>query len=108
MTIRIAAMVSGMLAIAVSRCRMKSSVPDLAEPKPRTRPSGVRMFVGRALMTGHSSPQSSHQVSADDPQDDRQDDRSDPAGTQHEFALGGAEAPAGVPDQVAHAAQHVV
>ena len=35
------AMVSGTLATAVRRWRQKSPVPERAEPRPRTRPSGV-------------------------------------------------------------------
>src|SRR5262249_46484320 len=108
MTISTAVMVSGILAIAVSRCRMKSSVPDFAEPWPRTRPSGVRMFEGGGLMAWISSPQSSHQVSADHPQNDRQQDRSDQMGARQPLPLGRAEAPAGIPYKVPHPAKHVM
>ena len=38
------AMLSGTLATAVRRWRQKCSVPDLAEPRPRTRASGVLIF----------------------------------------------------------------
>src|SRR5262245_33658556 len=108
MTIRTAAIVSGMLAIAVSRCRMTSSVPDFAEPKPRTRPSGVRMLDGRALMAWISSPQPPHQVPADHPQNDRQQDRPGQIGAQQPLSLDRAEAPARIPYQVPHPAEHVM
>ena len=46
MPMTIAMMVSGMLATEVTRCSQKSSVPDLAAPRPRTRASGVRKCLG--------------------------------------------------------------
>jgi hypothetical protein len=42
-TITITGIISRTIATAVRRCRQKSDVPDVAEPRPRTRPSGVRI-----------------------------------------------------------------
>jgi hypothetical protein len=42
-------MVSGMLATAVSRWCQKCSVPSFAEPRPRTLPRGVLMFICQPL-----------------------------------------------------------
>src|SRR5580704_7768264 len=100
-TIRTAAIVSGILAIAVRRWWMKCQVPDFAEPRPRARPSAVRMFMG-------SSSQPAHQPSADDPQDDRQHDGPDQVGARKPFAFGWPEARPGVPDQMPHSAKHVM
>ena len=43
MTMTMAGTISRTMAIAVRRCCQKSLVPARAEPRPRTRPSGVRI-----------------------------------------------------------------
>src|ERR1700693_2083525 len=72
--------VSGMLAIAVMRCSQNASVPDFAEPRPRTRPSGVRMLMSIA-------PSSHAEHHEDQPQQDDRRDRADDVGTHQPFAL---------------------
>src|SRR5215470_3990275 len=96
------AAVSGTSATDVSRCHQKCSVPDFAGPRPRTRPSGVRI-----VMTTSSSLTAHHQV-ADDPQQQGEHDRSEQRGARQPFALVGAEAIAQIPDQVANPAKHVM
>src|SRR4051794_22391325 len=91
-----------MLATAVNRCRQKWSVPRLAEPRPRTRPSGVRMLMAR------SSPQSAGENIDDDPDQDRQRNRAVDGGVGEPFALRRSKAVAGVPDQMPDAAEHVM
>src|ERR1700722_10583490 len=95
------AMVSGMLAIAVKRCSQKSSVPLLAEPKPRTRPSGVRMLMFK-------DPSTHPRQRQDCPQQDGRGDRADDVGAHQPFALVVFQPIAEVPDQIAKPAKQVV
>src|SRR5271165_2628854 len=103
MKITITAIVSGMLATAVSRWRQKCSVPEWAAPSPRTRESGV----GYAWR-GYRSQRTSHRQQAENPQQHGDRDRTDQIGCGEPFALNRSEAAAGVPDQMANAAQHVM
>src|SRR5215471_20195102 len=94
-------MVSGMLAIAVMRCSQNSSVPVLAEPSPRTRPSGVRMLMVK-------TPSSHSGNDQDRPQQDGGEDRADDVRPHQPFALGRLEAVAEVPDEIAQTADQMV
>src|SRR4051794_3569768 len=91
--------ISGMLETAVSRWCQKWPVPSRAEPRPRTRASGVRMSLISKASPRHV---------AGDPHQKREHDRTGERGPGH--ACGGllADGRAGVPDQMADAAQHVV
>ena len=72
-------------------------MPSCAEPRPRTRFSGV-------------ASRDSHQRTASpiDPEEDRQRDRADDVGERQPVARRLAEAVAGVPDEMAEAAEHMV
>src|SRR5262249_61831450 len=94
-------MVSGMPAIAVIRCSQNSSVPVLAEPSPRTRPNGVRMFMAKAP-SAHPGEEEDH------PQEDRAGDRADDIGEDQPFTLIVVDPDAEIPDEVAHAAEQVM
>src|SRR4029453_2443155 len=85
-----------MLASAVSRWRQKGSVPPCAAPSPRTFFRGVAML---------GAPP--HRV-ARAPNEDRERDREDDREPSEHLDAGLVERPAGVPDQVADAAKHVM
>src|ERR1041385_2990949 len=86
-------MVSGMPAIAVIRCSQNSSVPVRAEPSPRTRANGVRMFIVETP-SAHPGEEEDH------PQQDRAGDRADDVGEDQPFALLAVDPDAEVPDEV--------
>src|SRR5262245_4434230 len=87
-----------MLATAVTRCIQKWSVPPLAEPRPRTLPSGVRWLM--------SEP--SPERDAGRPQGRRQSQGADDGQPRESIRGARLQTPPGVPEQVAHAPQHVV
>ena len=80
----------------------KCSVPSLAEPRPRTRASGVRMEL---LEFAIGIPTAGV---GRDPDRDRQGDGEAERGQGEQLALDRSEAAPGVPDEMADAAQHVV
>src|SRR5690348_3540792 len=90
---------SGMLATAVNRWCQKWPVPSRAEPRPRTRASGVRMSLISKASPRHV---------AGDPDEHGEHNRS--GERRPGDARGGllVDCRAGVPDQMADAAQHVV
>src|ERR1700746_4057353 len=94
-------MVSGMLAIAVIRCSQNASVPVLAEPSPRTRPSGVRMLMVEAPSSHAGNDQ-------DRPQENSREDRADDVRPHQPLALSRLEAVAEVPDEIAQAADEMM
>src|SRR6516165_2850188 len=97
----IAVMVSGTLAIAVSRWCQKCSVPTWRR---RGRARG-RAACGYGWARSLSD---SHREHDENPQHHGNRDRTDEIGRCQPFALLRAKTTAGVPDQVANAAEHVV
>src|SRR5215471_9695862 len=102
-TIAMNPIVSGMPATEVTRCAQKWSVPVPAEPRPRTRPSGVRMLMQLLLPA----------VSADeeitrDPEHGRARDRCEQGRRGEPLALARPETAAGVPDEMTDAAEGVM
>src|SRR5262245_45377573 len=85
-----------MLASAVSRWRQKVSVPPCAAPSPRTFFRGVAML--------EAPPQRIASV----PDEDRERDREDDGEPSEHLDARLVERPAGIPDQVADAAKHVM
>src|SRR6185436_20284727 len=87
------------LEAAVSRCFQKCSVPSLAEPSPRTFPSGVRK-----LLISQPSPERE----ADGPGRQCQRDGADDGQPREQVDLPDLEAAPRVPQEMPEAAQHVL
>src|SRR5919112_6038877 len=103
------AMMSGTLDTAVMRWIHQCSTPCPAAPSPFTRASGVRMETRVSALLSAMDPVScSERDKGDGPDQDRQDDRADEGEAGHVDPLRRLHAVAEVPDQMAHAAQHVV
>src|ERR1700751_5773514 len=102
-TITMKPKVSGIPATVVTRWAQKWSVPVPAEPRPRTRPSGVRMLMVSLLPAGSADEEITRH-----PQHDRAGDRGKQRGGGQPVALARPEAAAGVPDEMADAAEGVM
>src|SRR5690242_17334855 len=96
-------MVSGTAATAVSRWRQNCAVPERAEPRPRTRRSGVRMVISCT-----PSPRTTHHHEPEHPHEHREEHRTDERGAREPFAFHRAESVTGVPYQMTDAAERVV
>src|SRR5262245_40641115 len=90
-----------MLATAVMRCSQKCSVPCLAEPRPRTLARGVRRLMSEQVLEGKATHRECGR-----PDYGGRDQRGDDAEPGQAVGRLGIEALAGVPDQVAHPAEH--
>src|SRR5215212_11000638 len=93
---------------AVMRWIHQCSTPCPEAPRPFTRASGVRMETRVSALLSAMVRSPLERDEGDDPDRQRERDRADEGEAGHVDALGRLHAVAEIPDQVAHAAQHVV